>query len=175
MIYYKSRHLSEKLNINLAKWKRWSRDFLSPDPLGGLQSGVARQFSLKDAFKVYFGGYLVGELKFTIPDAKRVIADLSPWLKEMGFFSHETQMKQAEMVRMPEYHLYIYSNPEGSWSYVIRAIMSSSELDDVGSMSEIYVRKTVNTAVDPLTTADINGAYVIAITRLFYNFIHKIG
>ena len=83
--YYSNRELAQKLDINLAKWKRWSREFLPPDPLGGMQSGYARQYSPDDAFTVMLGGHLVSELKFTIPEAKKILADLSQWLQDKGF------------------------------------------------------------------------------------------
>jgi hypothetical protein len=83
--YYLARDLAHCLNINLAKWKRWSREFLPPDPLGGLQSGFARQFSFKEALLVAFGGYLVGEVKFSVPEARRILEDLGPWLLRAGY------------------------------------------------------------------------------------------
>ena len=60
--YYTNRELSSLLNINLAKWKRWSREFLPPDPLGGKQSGYARQYHADQAFTLFLGGhfYYVG-------------------------------------------------------------------------------------------------------------------
>ena len=48
--FYTNRELSEKLSIGLSKWKRWSREFLPPDPLGGLQSGYARQYTQDPEF-----------------------------------------------------------------------------------------------------------------------------
>lgn len=83
--YFTNRELSKKLNINLARWKRWSREFLPPDPLGGMQSGYARQYSPDDAFCVYLGGHLVSDLKFTIPQTKQILFDLNQWLKDKGF------------------------------------------------------------------------------------------
>lgn len=83
--FYSNRELSEKLGINLARWKRWSRDFLPPDPLGGLRSGYARQYSFKDLFKVYLGGYLLSHLNLTVAEAQRIVSDLSPWLNRNGF------------------------------------------------------------------------------------------
>lgn len=85
IIYYTNREISEKLNINLARWKRWSRSFLPPDPLGGMQSGYARQYAFKDLFKVFLGGHLLSHLKLCVPDSQIVLADLSPWLKKNGF------------------------------------------------------------------------------------------
>lgn len=84
--YYTNKDLSSKLGINLAKWKRWSREFLPPDPLGGLQSGYARQYNPDEAFKVFMGGYLVSGLKFTIPEAKQILEDLHSWMVEFGFY-----------------------------------------------------------------------------------------
>lgn len=80
--YYSSRELSRMLQIPLNRWKRWSREFLSPDPLGGLQSGYARQFSTREAFTVYLGGFLVAGLGFSIPLARQVIRDLNGWMKK---------------------------------------------------------------------------------------------
>lgn len=80
--YYSSRELSGMLQIPLNRWKRWSREFLSPDPLGGLQSGYARQFSTREAFTVYVGGFLVAGLGFSIPQARQIIKDLNGWMKK---------------------------------------------------------------------------------------------
>jgi hypothetical protein len=110
MIYYNSRYLSTKLDINLARWKRWVREFLPPDPLGGMQSGVTRQFNTKDAFKVYLGGYLVGNLKFAIPDAVTILSDLSSWLKAQGYFQIHTRPSLNGTDQMVPYHLIIYPN-----------------------------------------------------------------
>jgi hypothetical protein len=84
--FYTSRELSNRLEINLARWKRWARSFLPPDPLGGLQSGYARQYSYKELCKVYLGGFLLSHLKLTVLDSRQILADLSPWLKKNGFF-----------------------------------------------------------------------------------------
>ncbi len=82
--YYLSRDLSRKLRIPLNRWKRWAREFLPPDPLGGLQSGYARQFSIREAFTVYLGGFLVAGLGFSIPQARQILRDLSGWMKKSG-------------------------------------------------------------------------------------------
>jgi len=85
--FYAARELAGCLNLRLSKWKRWSRQFLPPDPLGGRQSGYARQYSFSDAFKVYFGGHLVSALGFSVADAANVLSDLNDWFKEQGFFA----------------------------------------------------------------------------------------
>jgi hypothetical protein len=83
--YHSSRELAHLLQIPLNRWKRWSREFLPPDPLGGLQSGYARQFSTREAFIVYLGGFLVAGLGFSIPQARQIIKDLNGWLKKIVF------------------------------------------------------------------------------------------
>ncbi len=83
--YYTNREISQKLEINLARWKRWSRSFLPPDPLGGMQSGYARQYAFKDLFKVYLGGHLLSHLKLSVHESQQVLTDLAPWMKKNGF------------------------------------------------------------------------------------------
>lgn len=84
--FYTNRELSEILNINLARWKRWSRAFLPPDPLGGMRSGYARQYVFKDLFKVFLGGYLLSHLRMSVLESQRILKDLSPWLDQHGFY-----------------------------------------------------------------------------------------
>ena len=84
--FYTSQELARRFDIRLSRWKRWSREFLPPDPLGGLQSGYARQYNLDQAFCVYMGGYLVAALKFTIPESRLILKDLQHWLAEKGFY-----------------------------------------------------------------------------------------
>ena len=86
--FFSNRELSAGLSIPLARWKRWSREFLPPDPLGGLQSGVTRQFSVDEALIVFLGGHLVAELKTSVPDARQILKDLKPCLRDIGLFAN---------------------------------------------------------------------------------------
>jgi hypothetical protein len=83
--YFSNREISQKLEINLARWKRWSRSFLPPDPLGGMRSGYARQYLFRDVIKVYLGGHLISHLKMSVPQSATVVNDLLPWLKKNGY------------------------------------------------------------------------------------------
>jgi len=83
--FYTNREMAEKFHVNLARWKRWSREFLPPDPLGGLQSGYARQYNPNEAFMLYLAGHLVGEMKFSIPETRQVLNIVQPWLLQHGF------------------------------------------------------------------------------------------
>ena len=96
--FYTNRELAERLDIPTAKWKRWSREFLPPDPLGGLQSGYARRYSVDDALTVFIGGVLVADLKFGIPEARTILSDLEPWLREGGIFTGGSATESAGLL-----------------------------------------------------------------------------
>jgi len=83
--FYNNRELSDKLDVNLARWKRWSREFLPPDPLAGQQAGYARQYYVDHAFVVYLGGHLVADLGFSIPQARWILSESRDWMKTRGF------------------------------------------------------------------------------------------
>ena len=83
--FYNNRELSEKFGVNLARWKRWAREFLPPDPLAGQQAGYARQYYVDDVFTVFVGGHLVAELGFSIPEARMILTETREWMKAKGF------------------------------------------------------------------------------------------
>jgi hypothetical protein len=138
--FYSNKELSQAFQINLAKWKRWSREFLPPDPLGGLQSGYARQYNLDEAFRVFLGGHLVGDLKYTIPESRQILDDLHHWLIEHNFyfdFSGDSDRSQASRQSVQNYQIAIVPRkiPGGrtaGFSYWITAVLSNEagDLDD---------------------------------------------
>lgn len=108
--FYLNRELSDRLGFKLSRWKRWSREFLPPDPLGGLQSGFARQYSPAEAFQVYLGGHLVSNIKCSIPEAKIILEDLKEWISAQ-YFSYQS-VEDLPLVQPPakEYRIYIFMN-----------------------------------------------------------------
>ncbi len=175
MIYHNSRQLSNKLNINLAKWKRWVREFLPPDPLGGMQSGVTRQFNTKDAFKVYLGGYLVGTLKFTIPDASTILSDLSPWLKAQGFFKIHARPSLNGAEKMPSYQLFIHPQPGQRFCYELRTMVS---IEAITPGKELRHENCLLIPTDASENSNhitpIFG-FMIALTSLYAHFLQKLA
>lgn len=170
MIYFDSRYLSSRLGIGISKWKRWAREFLPPDPLGGLQSGVARQFSLKDAFKVFLGGYLVGQMKFAIPDALQILTDLSPWLASNGFFSIQTHIRYDSNRKIEPHHIYIYSLQNKKFAYCVRTILSLQSIDN-RIKQETSSRILISTGSDPVDEGHVKSAHVLAISVLYGGFL----
>ncbi|BBO66830.1 hypothetical protein DSCA_07600 [Desulfosarcina alkanivorans] len=130
--YYTNRELSEKLEINLARWKRWSRSFLPPDPLGGMQSGYARQYTFKDLLKVFLGGHLISHLRLSVQDSRKVLADLAPWLKKAGFFDMNGSLgAESQKTEPPQpYRIYFCPLPRAetrngsNFGYLIRRSVS---------------------------------------------------
>jgi len=96
--FYTNQELASRLSVPTARWKRWSREFLPPDPLGGLQSGYARRYSVDDALTVFFGGVLVADLKFGIPEARRILADLNLWFSDCGVFTGVSKEKSSTTI-----------------------------------------------------------------------------
>jgi hypothetical protein len=135
--FYTNKELSQKFNVNLARWKRWSREFLAPDPLGGLQSGYARQYNPDEAFTVVLGGHLLGELKFSVPETKQILVDLHQWLVDHRFYFYVSKSSESDKHHISEIRDYqlIISNralrcdKERGLSYWARGIISVDSIN----------------------------------------------
>ena len=178
MIYYNSNQLSERLGIGLSKWKRWAREFLAPDPLGGLQSGFARQFSLKDAFHVYLAGCLVADLKFSIPETRQILSDLNSWLKKTGFSQLHISRDTASKSDSPFFRIYIIATSSNRFAYTIRAVERPEALDPpmAGRQRESYTFAFVSAAddSDPIACDKVETARVLGISTIYRNFLEKL-
>ncbi len=137
--FFTNRELSKKLGINLAKWKRWSREFLPPDPLGGLQSGYARQYNPAEAFTVYLGGHLISDLKYTVPECRQILEDLNGWLHRSGFFFEPAKSDSNRNIHtiVEAYQIFIQSIPgtpqnQFRFCYLIRGVLSSGQTEFKG-------------------------------------------
>ena len=130
--YFLGRELAGRLGIPLGRWKRWAREFLPPDPLGGLQSGYARHYSIDQAFAVYLAGNLVSRSRFSIPEARSILSDLAPWLAAEGYQTGASEADSGESGDVPPVleHLILIDPypPDGGlasgFAYSIRAIIS---------------------------------------------------
>jgi hypothetical protein len=186
MKYYTNRELSRLFKINLAKWKRWSREFLPPDPLGGLQSGYARQYHHDDALTVYLGGHLVTDLRFSIPEAKCILTDLSGWLAEAGYYENaaaEKRSSEAIDKLVTCYQVYIQSQPDISgggsgFSYTIRGIVSEKEVSVRGHrLQQIqFFEKTPASpdAAPASTSTDVIVVRLLSMTRMYNRFLRDL-
>jgi hypothetical protein len=151
--FYLNRELSAMFGFKLSRWKRWSREFLPPDPLGGLQSGFARQYSLPEAFQVYLGGHLVADLKISIPETK-----------------------------IKEYRIYIFMNLEPNQdvrkhAYMVRRVIDQEKSHGKGAriVTERYIE---NWLKDGATVTGFDGSdgvpYWMATRILYITKVHQI-
>lgn len=163
MIYYNSRYISNALGIKLAKWKRWAREFLPPDPLSGQQSGYARNFNIKDAFHVYLAGYLAGTMSFGIAQARQIMADLLPTLKQRGYHVlHANELSDHQNA----FWVLIYQRPDGSIGYV-----ESPETDADSAQTMALASQLLS---EFLSASGFIDARIISISSLYRHFLNRI-
>lgn len=142
--FYSSRELAACLGVNLARWKRWCREFLPPDPLGGLQSGYARQFNVDDAFTVYLGGHLVARLKLGVPQARHMVSELYPWMCRHGFFEtplHRIEEPQAGTKPSGRFQVLIQAGGSAQPGYVVREILADAPPQTAGGQGVLRYRE----------------------------------
>jgi hypothetical protein len=182
--FFTSRAISRRLEINLAKWKRWTREFLPPDPLGGIQSGYARQYNPDQAFTVYLGGLLVADLKFAIPEAKQILRDLQEWLAEKGFNFNArgkilSGIGEGEIVK--KYILFIEGGKRKDdrfdFIYTIRGIISNEPVDYNGFeiMQERYTQTPIGLGPKKSSTMGMNVVKMLKITDIINEFVDLMG
>jgi hypothetical protein len=182
--FFTNREASNRLDINLSKWKRWSREFLPPDPLGGMQSGFARQYSPDGAFTVYFGGHLVADLKFTIPEAKKIVKDLHSWFSEKGFYfdaRSNATVNTGVGQRVKKYIIFIEreKDPDNtiSFSYTIRGIISNEPVNYNGFeiMEERYTETIMGLQTKKMSAVDVNIVKTVNVTDVLNNFVLRLN
>jgi len=182
--FFTNRELSDRLGIKLSKWKRWSREFLPPDPLGGMQSGYARQYHPDQAFTVFFGGHLVADLKFSIPEANQIIQDLNKWLSEKGFFfdpgGHSVFDNGLDAL-IKKYIIFIRreKGPDKRFQfiYTARGVISNEPVQYKGFeiMKKLYVETSVNQGPEKPSEMDMNVVKTLYITGILTDFVDVIG
>lgn len=183
--YYSNRELSEKLKVNLAKWKRWSREFLPPDPLGGLQSGYARQYHPNDAFTVFLGGHLVASLRYTIPEARQIISDLKQWLIDKRFY-HDLEENAAPTLEIDpfviEYLIFIRKDlqdnaPTYLFHYTIRGLISNeaAEYKGFSIRREQYIETSLPAGKENAAHLPPDGTKLLNVTELYRYFSQNLA
>jgi hypothetical protein len=183
--FYTSREIAKRLGINLARWKRWSREFLPPDPLGGLQSGYARQYNPNEAFTVFMAGYLVATLKFSIPEARTIMHDLNDWLLSGGYyfkFSEDSQApKTLKAPGLAGTECWIWIAPRNhdgiAFQYRIETVLDEKPacLDDHPAVEQQSIRWSLDLKEAVGISDAFTGSRIINITRLRSEFLNRLA
>ena len=174
--YFLGRELSRRLDIPLARWKRWGREFLPPDPLGGLQSGYARHYSIDQAFTVFLAGQLVSRSRFSIPESRQILSDLDPWLTGEGYRTGTTA-ESDDPATVCEHLILIDHRPSSSgrtlaFDYTIRSILAHRRRTGQGRQieEERYLTTRLGTGHSPGSQSPPRQQRLIWITRILLHF-----
>jgi hypothetical protein len=183
--FYKNQELSQKFNIKLSRWKRWSREFLPPDPLGGLQSGYARQYNPDQAFTVFLGGYLVGDLKFTIPEARFILHDLHDWLVAHRFyfdFTGSAPVTKENSFAIQYYQIAICRNVyadtgDTAFLYFIKTVIEDECIDVRGDPvhQKRFIQLSINSGENAAQLNEVAGYRVLNISLLRNRFLNALN
>jgi len=182
--FYTNQELSQKFKIKLTRWKRWSREFLPPDPLGGLQSGYARQYNPDEAFTVFLGGYLVGVLKFSIPEARQIMHDLQIWLVERDFyynFSGTSPSENRTKFIIQHYQILIYrpiigDNRDSAFFYLTKGLIDEKaiEFNAVPVRQERFIESSINPGKRKSPVNAAASHQVLNISNLRHRFLRSL-
>lgn len=181
--FYSNREVAGKFDVKLARWKRWSREFLPPDPLGGMQSGYARQYHPDQVFTVFLGGYLVADLKFTIPEARQILHDLAGWLSDHGFcFAARNRKESAadSSGRILEYRIFILRKKpagpgDGSLDYRIQGMLERFQASDTDPPVVTEKFFQIVPQHPQRNFPQMESAVMVNITRLLRRVVSTIG
>jgi len=140
-----ARQISSFLNVKLATWKRWSREFLPPDPKARMRSGQTRFFSLDQAFEVYLGAHLVSLLKFSIPEAREILGGLKQWLRKNGVYPETSDANSEAMRRRQQLQVIIHQKEDGSFRYESKHTVSVKPTTGRGTnvVEEVYEQEWI--------------------------------
>lgn len=177
--FYTNQELSRRFNVPVARWKRWAREFLPPDPLGGLQSGYARRYSVDDALTVFLAGVLVADLKFGIPEARVILTDLNPWLQHGGIFTESDPRKRTDAIpwsQIVDLSIEIQRRPPDAgrapgFQYRLRGLLQRSALGE-SVWQERYVE--MRHPDDSLPAERFRGA-LLRVTDALRYFVDALG
>ena len=98
MVSITNRILEKSTGFTHTQIKRWAVAFLEPDKASGQHSGVPRIYDFDQAIRIYLGGYLVRDLKFTLDESKQILNDLTNWLKNKSWkFSGWVDFRESKL------------------------------------------------------------------------------
>ena len=180
--FYTNKELAQRFHINLSRWKRWSREFLPPDPLGGMQSGYARQYNPNEAFILYLAGHLVSGMKFSISEARQILSTLEPWLRQHGFlfsFSSTAQKDPQDGALFSAWQLVIVVRHQDAgrqqWlTCLARGMERSAGRQDFKGRRQCYVEFPIGPEKDEFLLENIESFRVLNISVLHQRFLNAL-
>lgn len=80
-----------------------------------MRSGQARFFSPNQAFEVYLSAHLVSSLKFSIPEAREIVAGLRQWLRKNGIYPEAPDANPEALRRRQLLQVIIHQKEDGTF------------------------------------------------------------
>jgi hypothetical protein len=175
---------AEKLDIPLSKIRRWTKEFLPPDPLATRRSGYTRKFTENDGFIVYVSGFLVSNLDFSFASARDIMKELSSWIYKIGLLPNIPSSAKRLGVdsKIQDYEVNFFPLEKNvGWSYYIVGVLKDTLLESKDTMGREYFkgqRDYVAYQISESTTYDYKSSRRIdkklPISELLYNFLDRI-
>jgi len=148
-----NRSLEEASNFTHPQIKRWAVAFLEPDMAAGQHSGIPRTYGFEQSFRIYFGGYLVEYLKFTLAEARQILDDITGWIKEKGWrieewITFEQKKSIGKYVVTTDYpwvdvEIDIGAGSYGDFFYNIKIISMKKRMKGSDEWQETYKRDSI--------------------------------
>jgi hypothetical protein len=145
-----------------------------------MQSGYTRQYSIDDAFKVFLGGHLVSAMKYTIPDARKILHDLQEWLA--GVRIYQNSGRDLENITEPvtpveRYIIFIQPQPAVSgqpidFLYSIRGIIADTTVQHKAILvrQERYIETLIPPQKNERSVSEALGVKVLNLTAVLKQF-----
>jgi hypothetical protein len=153
MLIITNRLLEEATSFTHAQIKRWSVAFLNVDEESGQHSGISRTYSFEQAVMIYFGGYLVRDLKFTLIEARQVLDDVGRWMTEQGWriekwVTFEQKKSIGKYIGITDFpwadlEISIGDGGQGRFFYDIKIVSLKKRLKGSDEWQETYQRKKI--------------------------------
>jgi hypothetical protein len=89
-----------------------------------MRSGQTRFFSPNQAFEVYLGAHLISYLRYSIPEAREIIAGLKTWLRKNGIYPETSEVDPEALRRMRQLQVVIHQKDDGTFCYESKHIVS---------------------------------------------------
>jgi len=145
-----------------------------------MQSGYTRQYSIDDAFKVFLGGHLVSAMKYTIPDAKKILHDLQEWLTGVGIYQNsgrDLENITGPVTSVERYIIFIQPQPAVSgqpidFLYSIRGIIADTTVQHKAILvrQERYIETLIPPQENKRSVSEALGVRVLNITAVLKQF-----
>ena len=152
-----NRDLAKAFGIVDTTWKKWSREFLPPDPASGKGRGRTRSYTPEDAFTVYLGGLMVSEKAMTFKESKEAIKIIISFMQNREYFPLvESFWQKRKDQNIEKWNVEITRTPEGS-NYTIEHVIDEDLIDSYTSESGencyVYLKRYETLPMKEVVTA----------------------